>query len=963
MSRDSFDIPEVFRRAMEEAGWGNNNGGDDDGDGNQRRPFPQGSRRSNRTAIIIGIIIFLFLSLNWFIFTYTDWLWFKSIEYENVWLQQWRFRLLSFVIAFVFAALFLLFNWQLARRRAIKETTAFNPKLLQVKLVGWLISILAVFLSIGFGSTIGGNWETILRYVYRFPFGESDPIFNQDISFYLFELPLFEQIQQWGISLLVLTILGSLAIYALNNVIDIQRGQWQPQKSSALRQHIALLATLLLALWTVGYIFSLYNLLYSDRGVVFGASFTDLNVSQYALYAQMIAMGLIALAVFYNIFRFDLRPIAVGGGLWILITLIGGGILPGFVQRYSVDPNEIEQETPYIAHNIAFTRLAFDLNGVEVRDFDNLTDLVNQDLIDNQDVLENIRLWDYRPLQTTYEKLQTLRPIYQFNDVDIDRYQINGKTEQVMLAVRELNKDNLPNDSWVNRNLEFTHGYGIVMNPVDQISEAGQPEFYIEGLPPQSTIDLEIERPEIYYGELTNDAVFVGSDQDEFDYPQGQEPVYSRYAGDGGILLDSGLKRLAFALRMGEINVMLNSEINLQTRIQFHRNIGTRISQITPYLQLDSDPYIVIWDGRLMWIQDAYTTSNRFPYSEPAVFDNRARINYIRNSVKITIDAYTGEVNYYIIDATDPIIRTYQRAFPNLFQPISNMPEGLQKHIRYPENLFDIQAQQYLRYHITNERVFYNGEDVWNIPRETFDDSDSSQQIEPYYVILTLPGEETSEYLLILPFVPEGRENMVAWMAARNDGDGYGNIIVYELPRQEFVDGPSLIEARISQEPTISQQFSLWDQSGSSIIRGNLLTIPINNNFLYVEPIYLQSTGENAVPELQRVVVVTSNRIAMEETLEEALAALFDEEAIIVEAPVVDEADTSETESTTTDETVVTEPLSDEATVEELIQSANVHFVAAEAAQRDGDWATYGEEIEALQQDLERLSRLVDESE
>lgn len=958
MSRDSFDIPEVFRRAMEEAGWGQNGGGDDD-NGNNRRPFPNqnGPQRPNRLTIIIGIIIILFLSFNWFIFTYTDWLWFKALLFEDIWLKQWTFRFASFAIAFVVATLFLLINWHLARRRAIKEMPPFNPKILQIKLVGWIITGLALFLSLGFASTIGGSWETILRYVYRTPFGEVDPIYNQDISFYLFELPLYEQLQQWLISLLVLTILGAIAIYALNNIIDIQRGQWQPQKSNALRRHVAILATLLLILWAVGYVFSLYNLLYSGRGVVFGASFTDLNVSRYALYAQMIAMGVIALAVFYNIFRFDLRPIAVGGGLWILITLIGGGILPGFVQRYSVDPDELEQETPYIAYNIAFTRLAFDLNEVEVRDFDNLSDITFQDFEDNQDVLENIRLWDYRPLQTTYEELQTLRPIYQFNDVDIDRYQINGQTEQVMLAVRELNKDNLTNNSWVNRNLEFTHGYGLVMNPVDQVSDNGQPVFYVEGLPPQSSIDLPIDRPEIYYGELTNDAVFVGSDQDEFDYPQGQEPVYSRYQGDGGVLLDNGIKRLAFALRMGEINVMLNNKINLQTRIQFHRNIQERIMQITPYLELDNDPYIVVSNGRLIWIQDAYTTSNLFPYSEPTLFDGR-RVNYIRNAVKITVDAYTGEVNYYIIDPDDPIIRTYSKAFPNLYQPISAMPEGLQAHLRYPENLFDVQAQQYLKYHITNERVFYLSEDVWNIPSETFDDSDASQQIEPYYVVLNLPGEESSEYLLILPFVPEGRENMVAWMAARNDGDQYGKIIVYQLPRQEFVDGPSLIEARISQDPEISQQFSLWDQSGSTIIRGNLLAIPLNNNFLFVEPIYLQSTGENAVPEIRRIVVATTNRIAMEETLEEALSALFQDDSIVVDTPSVTPEPPDEI-----DEPETLPELGDDATINELIQSANTHFEAAEAAQRDGDWATYGEEIEALQRDLEQLSRLVEENE
>lgn len=957
MSRDNFDIPEVFRRAMEEAGWGTGSGGDDGGEG--RRPFPSnsGPQRPNRTAIVIGLFVLLFLSLNWIVFTYTEWLWFNALNYSDVWLRQWSFRVLTFVVSFLIASLFLLINWHIARRNAIKETPPFNPKFLQVRLVRWLINALALFLSFGFASSLGSNWEVILRYLFRVPFDQSDPIFNQDISFYIFELPLFEQLQQWIISLIVLTIIGIIAVHALNNIIDIQRGKWQPQQSNSLRRHVALLTTVLLLLWATGYIFSLFNLLYSPRGVVFGASFTDLNVSRYALFAQMGAMILTAAAVFLNLFRFDLRPVAIGAGLWLLVTLVGGGLLPGFVQRYTVDPNEIEQESPYIAHNIAFTRLAFGLDDVETREFSNISDLDAQDFADNEDVLQNVRLWDYRPLQTTYEKLQTLRPIYQFNDVDIDRYILNNNYEQVMLSVRELNKANLSNDSWVNRNLEFTHGYGIVMNPVDQVNEIGQPEFYIEGLPPRSVVDLPIDRPEIYFGELTNDEVFVGSNQNEFDYPQGQEPVYSRYMGTGGVLLDNSLKRLAFALRLGEINVMLNSEINLETRIQFHRNITERILQIAPYLELDEDPYIVIWNGRLYWMQDAYTVNTRFPYSEPTLFQNNRRINYIRNSVKVTIDAYNGDVNFYMSDPEDPIIQTYSRAFPGLFQPFSAMPEGLFNHIRYPENLFDIQAQQYLRYHITNERVFYNGEDVWNIPQETFDETDNSQQIEPYYVILRLPGEEDPEYLLILPFVPEGRENMVAWMAARNDGENYGKIIVYELPRQEFVDGPSLIEARISQDPDISQQFTLWGQSGSKIIRGNLLAIPLNNNFIYIEPIYLQSSGENAVPELKRVVVATTNNIAMAETLDEALQAVISGQPIRIESPIISTSGSGETPADL-DPTPVPS-LGDDATIEELIQSANAHFIAAEEAQRNGDWTTYGAELAALEQDLARLSLLV----
>lgn len=967
MSRDNFEIPEVFRRAMEDAGWGNSGqGGDDDG---ERRPSSPNTppQRPNRLLILVGIFFALFISLNWLVFTYTDWLWFNDINYETVWTQQWTFRIGSFVAAFLFALLFFMLNWQLARRRAIKETPPFNPKFLQIPLVGRLISGAAFVLAFGFGGTIGGGWETILQYIYRVPFGESDPIFDQDISFYLFELPFFELFQQWALSLIVMTILGTIGIYAINNVFDIQRGKWQPQTSAALRRHLAILLTLLLVLFAIGYIFNLFNLVYSRRGVVFGAGYTDLNVSIYAIYAQLAAVVVLVLAVLYNFFRFDLRPLALGAGAWVLITLVGGGLLPGLVQRYSVDPNEIRLESPYLAHNIALTRMAFGLDQVEVRQFEELEPLSEQDFSQNQDIIDSIRLWDYRPLETTYDKLQTLRPIYQFNDVDIDRYEINGRTEQVMLSVRELNKNNLSRDSWVNEKLEFTHGYGVVMNPVNQLTAVGQPEFYIQNLPPQSVIDIEVTQPEIYYGELTDDVVLVGSRQDEFSYPQSPTPVYSRYAGDGGVLLSSRFRQLLFALRYGEINILLNSEINSQTQIQMHRDIQERVRKVAPFLALDGDPYIVVWNGRLIWIQDAYTISDRFPYSEPVNLSNGQRINYIRNSVKVTIDAYHGSVNLYIADEEDPLIRTYQRAFPDLFQPLSQFPEGLEKHLRYPETLFDVQALQYLEYHVTDERVFYNEEDFREIPLESFNDADSTQPMEAYYILSRLPGEEQLEYLLILPFEPRGEanDNMVAWLAARSDGENYGELVVYELPRQEFVEGPSNIEARIAQNPEISEQFSLWDVSGSNVIRGNLLVIPINNNFLFVEPIYLQSTNENAVPELKRVIIGTNQDIVMAETLEGAISALFVDdggEQIVVADPVpvepVEEGENGE------EETAVSTPTpSTDATVQELIAEANLRFEAAEAAQRDGDWATYGEEIEALERVLAQLAQLVDETE
>ncbi|MCP4363282.1 MAG: UPF0182 family protein [Chloroflexi bacterium] len=961
MSRDDYDIPEVFRKAMEEAGWDTSRKGDDDGD---RPPLPQrpeGDGRPNRTIWIAGLVIGLVLLFSWLVNVYTEWLWFTAVEFNDVWLTQWGVRLAVFGLFFVVALLLFLLNWLIARRRAIRATPPFNPKFLQIPAVKWLIWGAALFLAFGFASSIAARWGDLLRYFYRTPFGISDPIFSQDISFYLFELPVFTLVQQWVVSLLVITIIGAIAIYALNYIPEIQRGTWRPHESKAFRQHIALLAALILTLWTVGYIFDLYELLYSPRGVVFGASYTDMNAEVYAIYAQMVLMGLASLAMFFNVFRFDLRPLLAAGGLWLAATLILGGILPGIIQRYSVEPNELVREAPYIQNNIQLTRLAYDLNEVETQEYNLGAPLTPQDLDRNAEILKNIRLWDYRPLQDTYKQLQELRTYYQFAEVDIDRYDIDGETRQVMLATRELDKTGLETQTWLNLNLLYTHGYGIVMNPVDQFTTEGQPVFYIQDLPPQSTTEsLNVSRPEIYYGELTKDTVFVNSQQEEFDYPQGSENAYTRYAGAGGVLLDNFLTRLAFAIRLGDSNVLLSNDIDNDTRVMLHRHIQERVSRITPFLLLDGDPYVVVTDdGRLVWLQDAYTVSNRFPYSEPSLWNRSRQINYIRNSVKITIDAYDGTINYYIADDEDPIIKTYARAFPGVFQPLSAMPEDLRNHLRYPVDLFSVQTEQYLRYHMTDTRVFYNQEDVWQIPLELFSTDGSANNkvaLEPYYVTMPLPGEVDTEYLLIQPYTPVGKDNMIAWLAARNDVPNYGELIVYELPKQELVFGPLQIEGRIDQEPEISGQFSLWDQRGSSIIRGNLLVIPVNNRFLYVEPVYLLSET-SALPELKRVIVATDTRIAMDTTLNGALASLLQAEPEDI-TEVLEELDsgTEPVEGEGTEEVATAVPSSPtDANIEALIQSANTHFEAAQQAQQEGDWATYGEELEALEQDLQQL--------
>jgi uncharacterized membrane protein (UPF0182 family) len=580
----------------------------------------------------------------------------------------------------------------------------------------------------------------------------------------------------------------------------------------------------------------------------------------------MALMVVVALAAAYLAWRPDLRPLLAAAGLWFLVSVGLGGLYPGLLQRYAVEPNELVREAPYITHNIEFTRLGFGLDEVETRAFNPDNELTPQDLTENEAALQNIRLWDYRPLQQTYAQLQELRPYYAFADVDIDRYQVEGAARQVMLAARELNKAGLTGPSWVNQKLEFTHGYGIVMNPVDRVTPQGRPTFYIQDLPPQSSVDISVDRPELYYGEMTTDTVFVASDLEEFDYPSGDENVYSSYAGSGGVPVGNLLRRLAFAFRFGEANLILSEYITPDTRAMFHRRIQERVHRIAPFLWQDHDPYIVVADGRLVWMMDAYTISDDFPYSAPSQVGTDtvpAGINYIRNAVKITVDAYNGDVNFYVAEPDDPLI-----------QPLEAMPPALVPHIRYPEDLFLIQTNQYLTYHMEEVQVFYNKEDLWQLPEEIFEGG-QQQPMEPYYVTFSLPGEEETEYLLIQPYTPAGKSNMIAWIAARNDPPNYGDLFVYELPKQELVFGPIQVEGRIDQEPSISQQFSLWNQRGSRVIRGNLIVVPINDSFLYAEPVYLQS-DTSALPELKRVILASGDAIVMRDTLDEALAALLE---------------------------------------------------------------------------------------
>ena len=966
MKQDDFDIPEVFRRAMEEAGWRSDR--DDDGGRPPRRNVTPSAepRGINRILLIVFLGLLLVFSLGSIASFYTDFLWFDSLGFRDMFVKRLSTRLAVFALGFAVAATVLLVNWLVARRRVLRAASA-DAAVLNNGRVRTVIAFVAFILAVLFAIAAAGQWEEFLLYLNAEPFGTADPIFGRDVGFYVFSLPVYRFVQNWLLMMLIVALIGLLPIYGATSLNELQRGRFRPFSSVLLRSHAAALGALILLVWAVGYLFDITELVYSTRGVAFGASYIDMSTVIWALRLQLVFVVLTALALLYNVFRSNPRLPLITGGLWLLVSVIGGSLLPAVLQRYVVEPNELTLETPYIERNIEFTRFAFGLDRVDAREFGEVMDLQPQDLLDNEDVLRNIRLWDWRPLGQTYRQLQGLRPYYEFTDVDVDRYMIDGKQRQVMLGTRELDKSKLPAPSWVNRTLEFTHGYGIVMNPVNEVTPDGQPEFFIQDFPPQSRIDIEVTRPEIYYGELTDDTVYVSSNRQEFSYPSGDSNVYTNYSGTGGVMLNTYLKRLAFALRESDANVLLNDDITNTTRAQFRRQVQERIREITPFLILDADPYIVINDaGRLVWMQDAYTASNAYPYSTPVrmterpsttaiqgQFERTHTVNYIRNAVKVTLDAYDGTVNYYLSDPSDPIIRSYARAFPGVFQLFEAMPDDLMAHVRYPEDLFTIQANQYTTYHMEDVRVFYNKEDLWQIPTEI---SNSEEQLsEPYYVTLPLPGSSTSEYLLILPFSPATRNNMIGWMAARNDPEHYGELIVYELPKQELIFGPIQIEGRIDQEPVISQQFSLWDQRGSNVIRGNLLVLPINRSFLYIEPVYLLS-ATSALPELKRIVTASNTSIAMAETLDAALRAMASGEAVAIDLPLEGLEDVPGEPTTSGQATPVPGSL------DELVAAANAHLQAAEAAQRDGDWAAYGRELDALRAVLADLAALTVES-
>lgn len=848
---------------------------------------------SPRTIIIL-VISFLLLAVfaNIFKNVYSELLWFGQLNYQDIYLTILRTKIYLFVIGFLLSIIALSLSSFIAFRYSWNGFESELPEpfnILGPKLYKYLIMIAVFVVSMIIGFTNSVNWELFLRFFNSSSFEVSDPIFNRDLSFYIFDYPIYTYIQKGLLAIAVLCAIFTFFIIFINSAFAGK----QFSESKILKKQIPVIFAIIFLLISMGILFSRWGVLFSTQGVVFGAGFTDVNVKILAYMIMAILGFLISFIIPFSI-KFSPRnfvyiPVISWAVLYILLALLW----PTLNQRFSVTPNEYVKEKIYIANNIEFTRKAYGLDKIEESYFPASSNIPNTVFSDYSETLNNIRLWDHKPLKDVYTQTQLIRPYYDFKDVDVDRYTIDGEYRQVMLATREVAPEKLDEEkqTWVNNFLQYTHGYGLTMSPVNSFDSQGKPHFYSKDIPSDGVIkvnsmngelqeNLSVENPRIYYGESNMPYAIVNTKTMEVDYQEkgkdGKEGILKRhnYEGKGGVLLSNPLIKLVYAWKFSDINLMISGEINPDSKIQYERNIQDRVQKLVPFLELDSDPYIVLHDGKLKWIQDAYTVSNNFPYSEPF----EGKFNYIRNSVKVVVDAYDGTVKFYVSDKTDPLIDTYSKIFPDVFKPLSEMPSDLREHIRYPIDIFKVQADKYLEYHMQDSQIFYNNEDLWNIPQEKFGQSGDLQKVEPYYLVMNLPGNNNNEFVLLSPFTPNQRKNLIGWLAGRSDGDQYGKLIAYNFPKDLTIYGTEQIEARMDNDPIISEWFTLRCQEGSFCIRGNLLVIPIADTILYAEPIYLQAEGVD-LPELKKVVLASADHVVMADSVQEGVQALLDKQS------------------------------------------------------------------------------------
>ncbi|MGE0354647.1 MAG: UPF0182 family protein [Gemmatimonadales bacterium] len=901
-----------------------------------------------RIRVFITLLILFFLVFLLFPGTasfLTDWWWFKEIGYEAVFSRELAVRGLLFLVGGGFAAVVIYLNLRLAQRGLVPNPIVLHfgqpsPRGPRLDITAGLRRLsLPVALVLGLFTGIAASpaWDTLLLALNRTPFGIADPVFGRDVGFYVFSLPAISTLLAFLTGILTITLLLLLPLYFLRGdiIAHSRRLSTEPSAGMHLGVIIALLLVLTAArLWLV----DIPSLLYSRTGPLVGASYTDMHATLPALRISAVIALLAAVGVVVGAARHRLpRALLFGVGGYLVFSIVARGLVPGIIQKLVVAPTELTRETPYLVNHIAATRQAWGLDSVETRDLSSEPTLTLADIRANGPTIENVRLWDRDPLLLTFGQLQEIRTYYDFVSIDDDRYWIDGKYRQVLLSPRELNAASLPTRTFINEHLTFTHGMGLTVGPVNQVTAEGLPVLFIKDLPPVSSVSISVTRPQIYYGELANEYVFVGTRQREFDHPSGDENVYANYEGTGGVRVGNLIRRLVLAARFGSSKILFSGDITDSSRMLYYRDIKDRAEKALPFLRFDRDPYMVIAaDGKLKWILDAYTSSNRYPYSQ--------RLNdgtsYMRNSVKVVIDAYDGSVTSYVSAPSDPLIRTWEKIFPGIFTPMDSMPADLRAHVRYPDEIYRIQTNLYTTYHMESPVDFYHREDQWQIP--VIEDPNGAVPFMRH-IVMKLPGESQAEFIYMVPFTPRGKDNLAAWMVVRNDGAEYGKLRVYRLSRQSLVFGPRQIENRINQNTEISRQVSLWDQRGSRVIRGDLLVIPIEESLLYVQPLYLQAEG-GRIPELKRVVVAYQNQVVMDETLDGALTSLFGGSSGTVQpratpgqpAPTAIAADTG---------------------VQSLISEARRRYDAAVQAQRDGDWARYGEELKQLGSVLERLER------
>jgi len=903
-------------------------------------------RRRGRLALwlLVGLSVLFFL-ISPLIQLLAEWPWFSALGYERVFATRLIASLLLGIVAGGAAFALLYANLRFAQRGivpnpVVMQMNAQTPAVDVTRLVRRLALPAALVLALFIGLAVSSGWMPVLQFLNQTAFGVTDPVFGRDLGYYVFTLPIVGGVLGLLMFLVVVALLASGALYALRGDVVIYRKNLTIEPSA--RLHLALLLAVLFVLTALRvYLVRLPGTLFSTNGPLFGASYANLHGTIIGLkLAGLAALVGAALVVAGARSKRLGRNALLAVGIYFGVSLLGVVVYPAVVQRLIVAPNELNKETPQLRYHIDATRRAWGLDRVLVRDLSGEAALTERDIQANRTTIDNVRLWDRDPLLQTFGQLQEIRTYYDFVSVDDDRYMIDGRYRQVMLSPRELNSASLPTRTFINERLTFTHGMGLTLGPVNEVTEEGLPVLFVKNLPPASTVSVAVRRPEIYFGELTDTWVFANTGQAEFDYPSGDDNIFASYKGNGGVRVGGFLRRLVLSAYFRSLKVLLSSDITSQSRAMYIRNIRQRARTALPFLIFDADPYMVIdADGRLRWILDGYTATTRYPYAEPL----QNGVNYMRNSVKVVIDAYDGTVTAYLADPTDPLVRTFAKIFAGIFQPLDSMPADLRAHLRYPEDLFHVQSELYGAYHMAEPDIFYHREDQWQKPVLSM----APERPDPFlrHMVMRLPEERQAEFILMVPFTPRGKDNLASWMVARNDGAHYGELVVYRFPKQSLVFGPTQIVNRINQDTEIARQVALWDQGGSQVIRGNLLVIPIEESLIYVMPLYLRAQG-GRIPELKRVVVAYQNRVVMEETLDAGLAQLFGGGAEAARAPARVAATPGAAPATN-------------ARAADLARRANESYRRALEAQRAGDWARYGDELRRLEDLLRQLQTVL----